>query len=173
MNVVPFYEVKLGLAHLVENFLPSHLIDCKITYEGGIHPSMPHNLQSECMVYYPVFFRIMTNLIKNISEEGGREVELHLNYNDKGLYIKAKNLIMTLIDEKMELANALEEKILDERESISEDEDHGIGLESMMTLADEVGGYCRFKLDEPYWVTDIFLPNPHQKTELYSQKKAA
>jgi hypothetical protein len=152
-DYVPFDIAKHGLFNMVENYLPENKVRCHFVFTGLLHETIAFKNRSYCKIHYPSFYRIMNNLIKNISEQNSREAEFIFDYQDEGLSIIVKNRILTLKDNRKELAGNLKKMILNHNNSVA-----GIGLESVQTLCEELGGDFIFHIEGDYWISEVFIP---------------
>tara|TARA_R110002072_G_scaffold64203_6_gene159800 strand:+ start:10794 stop:12119 length:1326 start_codon:yes stop_codon:yes gene_type:complete len=162
-NVVNFEFAKGALFSMIENYLPSHLVDCRFVFTGHLSDDSPMEVKQQSLVYYPTLYRVLNNLVKNISESKTDIVEFQFGYDELGLSITIKNNIYKLDDKSQELAQDLSDIILDfkdERLSGS-----GIGLESVTRLCEESGGKFSFRITGGQWVSEVFLPHPHANNQ--------
>lgn len=157
LDIVPFDVAKAAVLNLTRNFLPSNRVKTVIVFDGLISDEQEKSQYLKCKVHYPSFYRIMNNLIKNISEARPREVELYFNYSNEGLFIEAKNSIIRIVDDKQDLALTLGNLILDEDKK-KETEREAVGLDSIQILCQENGGHFHFEIIENRWVSKVFLP---------------
>jgi len=153
-DYVSFDVAKNGLFNMVENYLPEGQVKCHFVFKGLLDDMNFFKYRSFCKVHYPSFYRIMNNLIKNISEQNSTEAEFVFDYQDNGLSVVVKNRILTLKDNRKELAGNLKKIIL------SKDEDNiaGIGLESVQTICEQLGGEFNFQIEGDFWISELFLP---------------
>ena len=163
---VSFKEIKEALPSIVEHFLPDHKVRCEINYMGLISDDQPDSVIQSCYVHQAGFIRIMTNLIKNVSDNGSNDVEINLKYDESGLTIVVMNKIFKLKQDGNNLSENLRNIILDEskiRNRASDyDEIENIGLESVSHLTESLGGKFTCNLDGDFWVTKVFLPVPER-----------
>jgi len=162
---VNFDFAKMGLYTLIENFLPGSDIECHIIFKGDIAENVTFADRMGAIVHYPTFYRVLNNLIKNISEENSKLVEFTFSYEKEGLFITIKNKILSLKENETQLAKELSDIILDKRVIPFKDRASGLGLESVSSLVAEVDGSFRFSIEGEYWVSEVFLPRPVQKSD--------
>ncbi|EQC49394.1 putative membrane protein [Bacteriovorax sp. BSW11_IV] len=156
-DVVSFDFAKIGLLNLVDNYLPESNVEGHFIFRGGAASEAPLEIRANCMVYYPIFHRVMTNIVKNISEAKSRSAEFIFDYKEDGLHITVKNKITQLNDlERSNLHSDLGKIIL----LAQNDKTTGHGLESINTLVDSIGGDFSFKIENGLWINEIFLPRP-------------
>ncbi|MCB9060977.1 MAG: ATP-binding protein [Halobacteriovoraceae bacterium] len=167
-NLIGLYEyvtfefAKKTLFNLVANFLPPHQIQTKFIFEGHISDSVPILERNQYKVYFPYFYRILTNLLKNIAEQGSKQVEMKFDYRDDVLRITIKNNITDLAGQNKNLDLKLQQtiqKISGEGVKYST----GLGLESVHELCQELGGEFKFFIEDSCWHSLIILPNPEVK----------
>jgi hypothetical protein len=162
---VNFDFAKMGLYTLIENFLPGDDIQCHIIFKGDIAESVSYSDRMRAIVHCPTFYRVLNNLIKNISEENSKLIEFTFSYEEQGLSIFIKNKILSLKENETELASELSDIILDNKVLPFKDRASGLGLESVTSLVSEVNGSFRFSIEGEYWVSEVFLPRPNQETD--------
>ncbi|MBC7712028.1 MAG: sensor histidine kinase [Rhizobacter sp.] len=144
---VPFSYAKLAF----DNLSQTYLMDKKVTTSFDIR-------ENENLVYYPSFYRILNNLIKNISESHSTHVEFAFKISDSGIELVTKNE-MKVKNEK-NLPEHLSRVILNEQKKI-----HGLGLESVYHLAEENGGTFSFEINDSVWTNRLFLPTSKIKSD--------
>lgn len=110
-------------------------------------------------IYYPSFYRIMNNLIKNIAESKSQKVEFTFHLKNEGLFIETKNPIC--VGWENEVPERLSQAILNE----SSQPILGLGLESIHHLASQCGGEFAFEIVDHTWINRIFLPVRGLKSE--------
>ena len=161
-DVVTFDFAHRSMTHLIHCYLPSHQAETSFEYKGKISMGTPQETRDQCLVHYPTFLRIVTNLVKNISEENSTEVKFVFNYDEDGLHIDVRNKVFTLDKESGDLVHNLQEFILGENPRKLKGE-RGLGLESVHTLCVQNGGEFNFELDDNgFWMNHVFLPHPHK-----------
>lgn len=165
--VISFDSAKVGLINLVDSFLPADKVNCHFLFEGEISDSTPYETRKSCLVHYPSFHRILNNIVKNLAEAQINEVEMLFNYSNEGLSITVKNKAFRLKDSKRDLADNLRQMILKNDDPQS---GQGLGLESIGSLCESLGGAFNFQVEGEFWVSHIFLPRPDKD---FSQEKFA
>lgn len=143
---VTFSYAKLAFMNLGQTYLN----DMNVTTQFTICPVKAE----EELIYYPSFYRIMNNLIKNIRESQCSKVEFDFVLNEKGLFIETKNQLKKS-PESIELV------ILNEKDSKIQ----GLGLDSIHHLAEELGGSFSFEIENSTWLNKIYLPTKKIKTD--------
>lgn len=149
-EVVCFEELKEGLYSILESYFPDHR--WQVNFQGRL--TMGLEAAPQCLVHRPVFFRILTNVIKNIQEKNSPKIQLNFDYRPEGLMIVIKNSVpadttdVTSGSQKFPWQNQGE---------------GGMGLVSITFLAESLGGYSRFFVDNSWWTTEVFLPRPSVK----------
>lgn len=146
---VPFSYAKLAFTNLCQTYLQN--IEVKTVFEitSG----------DDDLIHYPSFYRIMNNLIKNISESHCSHVDFHFMCSYTGLKIETKNLMNVRKGDHS--SEYLAQVILDEKVTPIK----SLGLDSIHHMADDNGGSFSFEIRDNHWVNKIFLPvkNPNSK----------
>lgn len=143
-----FYEIKTELVNVIRHYLPN-LEKANIEFSG-----QGKNEGSAYLVHSSYFFRIITNIAKNIAENGAGEATFLFDYQPEGLTIRVQNRRNVFTEEQK--ANV-----------------GGVGLKSMEYLAEGLGGRFSAQAQGPYWITTCFLPNPEEDVSVIPFKKAA
>ena len=106
------------------------------TYLSGIELACDYSgLEYSCELHTTSFYRIMTNLLKNISESKSTKVKLSFIVSELGLQIFAENQIQ-----------------------FGPKHGSGVGLESTRKLCIDNGGTFEFKIIDEFWISEVFLP---------------
>jgi hypothetical protein len=124
---LPLKEIKPALTGLLETYLGQKHIAYTIAYK--------HENEAQ-LVYLPVFYRIMNNIIKNMSEAKVHEAQIELIFENGSLLIETKNTISGPSTRSLE----------------------GLGLESIRLLAFENGGRFSHEIVNQLWCNHIRLP---------------
>jgi hypothetical protein len=135
---ISFEVSEIAMKSLIQNYLP----------KGSVQILKSGTPASGAMIYFPVFYRTMNNLIKNMAEADASDIHIHFNFEVNGFSIETKN------------------QIPDKRTRIIK----GIGLESVRLLVEEYGGQFEFESTKDWWINRLFLPYPEYQTKT---KKAA
>lgn len=159
-DIVTFDFAKIGLLNLIDNYLPESKVQSHFIFKGATATENPLEIRAKCLVYYPTFYRVMNNIVKNISEARSNSVEFIFDYKDDGLHIIVKNKITQLSDrDRTELHTDLGKIIL-----LEDSKDKGgHGLESINSLVEELGGEFIFKIESGHWINEVFLPRPNSQ----------
>lgn len=155
---VPFSYAKLAFINLSNNFLSEMKVDAIFTMQGGN--------ADEDLIYYPCFYRIINNLIKNISESRCEKVEFKFLLNERGILIETKN---SLRKDSNDSSEALAHLILEEKK----EKIKSLGLDSIHHLAEEHGGAFNFEIENNYWINKVFLPTKGHISKIKTDKIAA
>lgn len=160
-DLVPFNIAEIAVKSLIQTYLP----------EESVRTYIIRDLLDEesSVIYFPIFYRIMNNLIKNMAEAKTSEVHIHFYYNEAGLTIETKNQSKRTQNLK-EISDNLSQIILEENPQSSAE---GLGLESIHHLALECGGKFDFEISNNYWINRIFLPTPQKISKSKEMKRAA
>lgn len=129
---MPLKDIKPALNGLLETYLGHKNIAYTLNVVGETDSQL---------IYLPVFYRIMNNLIKNMSEASTTHAQVDLLFENKYLLIETKN--------KMN-ATAVSDK---KDRSIE-----GLGLESIRLLALENDGSFSHEMVNNLWSNHIKLP---------------
>ena len=140
---VPFSYAKLAFKNLSHTYLSDKKISSLFNIET--------HQADENLIYYPSFYRILNNLIKNISESNSTEVQFEFLVTDKGIYIETKNEMK--VNGEKNLPEYLSRVILNESKKLQ-----SMGLESIHHLAQESGGSFSFEIVGSVWTNKLFLP---------------
>ena len=160
---VNFDFAKMGLYNLIENFLNDDEIISHFIFKGDIASNLSFENRKKALVHYPTFYRIMNNLIKNISEEKSKLVEFSFSYEEEGLYVVIKNKIFSLNDKREDVEKDLSEIIRQSNVLPFKDRHSGVGLESIHSLIQNIDGEFKFSIDGEFWVSEIYFPRPNEE----------
>lgn len=140
-------------------------VDVKISLElrGKIAIYESDKSRSESLIHFPTLYRILTNLIKNMSEASAKEVYFLFDYQDNELKIETRNDFGVKISPD-QMADYLAQNILKQNKK-----SEGIGLDSISDLAVMSGGKFSFDVESGQWINHITVPHSH----LQFSKKAA
>lgn len=144
--VTPDY-LELSLKHLMSTYLR----EIRVNFSFNCLDS---NAQKQ-LFYFPVFHRIMNNIVKNIAESKPVEVEIRFELNEFELTLETKNKITS--SDKFKISANLEAVILSEAVGAIE----GIGLDSIDHLAQENQGEFNFEIENGHWINKLKLPSKH------------
>ncbi|MCK5882623.1 MAG: GHKL domain-containing protein [Bacteriovoracaceae bacterium] len=157
---VSFEFAKRWIERTVSSFLPSGLVDSTFVYNGYVADDASYDEKKLAVIHYPSFSRILTNMIKNISEVKAYDVHLEFDFDDSGMILTVKNKVFDQNQNAVNLEHKLRESILNsERNPVLKNE-LGLGLESISALCKEQGGEFNFYLEDGYWVNKVYLPSP-------------
>lgn len=147
---VPFSYLQFSFSYLKMTYLADKDVTINFKNDGA---------GDEEEIYYPAFYRIMNNLIKNIAESRSQKVEFFFHLKSTGLSIETKNSMND--GKEKSIPDHLTRAILSESNS----QVIGLGLESIHHLASENGGEFAFEIVEGFWINRIFLPVRALKSE--------
>jgi len=154
---VPFSYAKLAFAGLSNTYLNDVTVDATFTIMG-------ENLEED-LIYYPSFYRILNNLIKNISEASCYKVQFTFVLNEEGLFIETKNPMRSTLGTSESIAQV----ILNEKTNSTK----SMGLDSIHHLAEENGGIFSFEIESNTWINKLFLPTKKSQSKIKTDKIAA
>ncbi len=162
---VSFDFARRWIERTVDSFLPTGLVESTFVYRGLVSPTASKEEKKKAVIHYPSFSRILTNLIKNISEVKAHDVYLEFEYDGSGLLCTVKNKVFDQEGNVVNLEHKLRESILNSSRNPVLKNESGIGLESISSICREQGGDFHFYLEDGYWVNKVFLPTPHVNGE--------
>lgn len=147
---VPFNVAEIAVNSLIQTYL----------LDKSAQIFIRKNFKEENLpVYFPIFYRIMNNLIKNMAEAKSNEIHIDFKSTSEGFFIETRNQYSSAEDLKR-ISDNLSRIILDEKTKVIK---QGLGLESIHYLAIECGGKFDFEISNNYWINRIFLPSLEQK----------
>ncbi|MBP9681025.1 MAG: HAMP domain-containing histidine kinase [Bacteriovorax sp.] len=152
---VPFSVAESALKGLIQTYLPEENVKTYIRLKGKISYEQSLQERESAFVYYPVFYRVMNNLIKNMAEAKSNEVFFLFDYSDNTLFIETRN--KTISD-----SFTWHEEGPRSSESSS---GNGLGLDSIRGLALNSGGKYEIEVVDSVWINRITLPNPLSEVE--------
>jgi hypothetical protein len=160
---VNFDFAKMGLYNLIENFLGDDDIVCHFVFKGDIASNISLEDRNRAVVHYPTFYRVLNNIIKNISEENSKLIEFTFSYESDGLHVTIKNKILSLRDNRDEVEKDLSNIILKTNVLNFKSRESGLGLESISSLIKNIDGEFKFSIEGEFWVSEIFFPRPWEE----------
>lgn len=155
---VPFSYAKLAFTSLSNNYLSEMEVNVTFTIHG--------ELVEEDLIYYPCFYRILNNLIKNISESNCEKAEFNFLLNEKGIYIETKN---SLKKSSADSSEGIARVILEDRKNAIK----SLGLDSIHHQAQENFGTFSFEIENNQWINKVYLPTKSCITHIKTHKIAA
>ena len=165
LDWIPFNRAEISLTSLIQTYLPQNSALTFIHFKGELSYEKSVNEREKCLIYFPVFYRIMNNLIKNIAESGSDEVNFYFDYGENGLTIETRNNFNNK-DRIKKLADSLSQVILDESFKGNK-----FGLESVHHLALESDGLFEFEVANDLWINRVLLPKRSAKSDLSNLKQ--
>lgn len=136
---------------MIKHYLPTEMYQTEIMINGL------ENHQDQ-FIYYPSFYRILNNIVKNISDKKSEQIEFIFKLENNNIEITVRNSIYHLNKNQMKLSENLSEIIRNTEETSFDNESKGLGLQSIMNLCHEQGGYFKFFIEEGNWVSKVYLP---------------
>ena len=159
-DYVPFSFAKESVESLITSFLAAEHFKVKCIYNGDLAEEFQEE-EPNNYVHFPSFYRVMTNIIKNISEAESKNVIFIFSCDETGLNITIKNQIFNEASPRRDIVEILDNKI----SSIDDSKSSGLGLESVARLIDGLGGDFSFGQKGEFWITKIFLPAPNSNLD--------
>ncbi len=129
----------------IKSLMQIYLTNSKLNFKASRKEA-----RDQTLLYFPTFFRIINNLIKNMAEAKTDDCELVISLTNDHLLIETKN--------KIEDCNAQVNFM-------------GVGLESIKYLALESGGQFTYETENGFWVNKLLLPT--SVSQSIDHKKAA
>ena len=108
---VPFTVLQDNLVRLIHTYLPRHIFQTKIEFAGGLAADSAAFMGDKIMLPPTSFFRIITNLAKNMAEHNSDRAQFRFAFNEEGLVILAQNHLKSLWEAE-DVAQELGEIIL-------------------------------------------------------------
>ncbi|MEA9358546.1 GHKL domain-containing protein [Bacteriovorax sp. PP10] len=154
---VPFSYAKLAFENLSQTYFKDTQVNATFTIVGKD--------SEEDLIYYPCFYRILNNLIKNISEAQSPNAEFNFVMDEVGLTVVTRNQLKKSSTDSSE---SLTRVILNEDKLIK-----GLGLDSIHHLAEEHGGIFGFEIENNTWINKLYLPTQNSMSLRKTDKIAA
>lgn len=111
-------------------------------------------------VYFPLWMRLLTNLVKNLSEHKTREIIFEFSLKDNGLNLITHNRVEKLFSEDDDFEEKMQSRMRE-----AKDGDGGLGLESIQYLTEDAGGIFKFEFENGLWTIELFVPHPQKKLQ--------
>jgi hypothetical protein len=156
---MPFSYALQAIEGLVQTYLSN--INVEVNCERD------EKSEAQDLIYYPVFYRILNNMIKNIGESGCTKVTINIVINHSGLTIETFNQMHKSLDQNS--PEYLTRVILDDKINPIK----SMGLDSIHHLAEENGGHFSFEISASTWINRLFLPTQKPKAKIKNLKTAA
>jgi hypothetical protein len=153
---VSFEAFKKAHTKMVESFLPEPICQVSFIYSGWIEQSNDLHLREKCMIHFPSIYRIMVNIVKNMSDSHSSIAEFKFHYDSDGLQIHTRNKLGSIAKEE-DLSEGLS-RLINENKNLGA----GDGLESIGAISQKLGGSFSFQIIDGYWHNDIWLPNEYE-----------
>lgn len=158
-SFIDVYELKNVIHSLIGTYLKEKPVNTSIIIDPGA--------EKVFSIQFSIFYRICNNLIKNISESDGSQIDLKFLVTISGLKIESSNTLKEHLDSN--LPEYLERVILNEKKIQSD----GLGIESIHQLTKDCGGTFNFEIQNNTWINRVFLPNLLSREDKNASKKAA
>lgn len=153
---VPFSILEQSIDLLFKIYFPES-INLKIEYRGKIALFENEEIKKSAIVHYASVYRILNNLIKNMSEAGSTEVLMIFDYNENDFYIETRNQFKSKA-EKNNMAEYLGQLIVKDYKK-----GQGLGLDSVRDVVNELGGEYLFDVKNGEWVNRVKIPHHNKK----------
>ncbi|MBT3236465.1 MAG: hypothetical protein HN353_10980 [Bdellovibrionales bacterium] len=188
--IQPFALLKSDVESIISNFLPSDRVELEIIFKSqsevpDYQPTVVpitwiSNRKSEDVVtqrgsalHIPSFIRILTNLVKNISDDRSRSVQVIFYDRPEGLTIITKSRLFqsdsSLEDVRRDGVEHLFSHEGDGTNSSGLDRSSGLGHESIAKLCQEQGGSFDFIIEGEFWVNQVFLPDQNSSDKILNK----
>ena len=152
---ISFYQFEHSLKLLFKIYFNQN-VKISTEYRGSIALYESEKNKNESIIHFPTIYRILNNLIKNMSEANATEVYFLFNYQNYDLSIETRNDFGVKVSPD-QLADYLSQNILRESRNLK-----GIGLDSISDLAAVHGGHFSFDIENGVWINRIVVPHTHQ-----------
>lgn len=150
-ELIPIKEAINKSVSMIKNYLPMDKNESRFIMKGLDEARNSY-------IYYPSFYRILNNIVKNISDNKSESVEFIFVVTESDMEITIRNSIYHLNKSKNQLSENLSRIIREEASPPQDHENNGLGLQSIMNLCHEQGGHFRFYIEEGNWVSKVYLP---------------
>jgi hypothetical protein len=164
---VTFEQAFRSLKTMMNTYLTYPEVKIEMILKGDIAFENSAEVQDRSLIYYPAFYRIMNNLIKNMSEAEASAINFSFNLSERGLFIETQNAMKATLQK--DLPEYLSQLILNENTQALK----GQGLDSIDHTASSCGGSFSFEIHNQVWINKIFLPVKNNLSGAYSTKKSA
>lgn len=158
-SFIDIFELKNVVQSLIGTYLKEKPVNTSIIIDPGAEKNFS--------IQFSNFYRICNNLIKNISESDGSQIDIKFTVTLLGLNIESSNTLKQHLDSN--LPEYLERVILNEKNVQSE----GLGIESIHQMTKDCGGTFNFEIQNNTWMNKVFLPNLLSSEDKNASKKAA
>jgi len=111
-------------------------------------------------VYFPLWMRLLTNMVKNLSEHKACEILFEFVLKNEGLLLLTSNRVEKLSSDD----DDFEEKMQSRMREIKDGEG-ALGLESIQYLTEISGGTFKFEFESGHWKLEIFVPHPEKNLQ--------
>jgi len=167
-KLVPFTLLQENVVRLIHTYLPPHIFQTQISFLGGLAADSADFMGDKMLLPPTSFFRIITNLAKNMAEHNSDWASFTFDYRPEGFLIIAQNHLKSLW-EASDVAQELGEIILHESVAALDgaptsapvaelSSRPGLGLESVTRLCESLGGQFTFGRQGEFWTAQIFIP---------------
>ncbi len=170
-SLASFQEFKESLEALVSTYLGEHQVKYTINYAGDLVNTLDG--PDICRVHFSSFFRIITNLVKNIAENNSEFASFLFDYDKDGLKILVQNRINQDKSKEEYYLQKLRNVIMFPERNENSKIVSGVGLESISYLCDQLGGSVTFAVENDMWITEVFLPVDESVEEKRQEFKVA
>ncbi len=164
---VTFEQAFRSFKTMITTYFTGPEVKIEMVFKGDIASENPVEVQDRCLIYYPAFYRIMNNLIKNMSEAEASVIKFSFDLSDTGLFIETENAMKAALQK--DLPEYLSQVILNEKTQTLK----GQGLDSIDHTASSCGGSFSFEIHNQVWINKIFLPVKNNLSSDNSTKKSA
>jgi hypothetical protein len=137
-----FKKVTISLEKLINIYYPVDATKMNISHQG----------EQIAMLDFISLYRILNNIVKNMSEAKVVAAKLLLDFNERGLTITTQNVVA------------------DKKDT---DKQGGLGLSSIASLAALAGGHFQYEIHSDTWINQIFLPYLNSSRDAHNIKKIA
>ena len=137
---VNFSIAEQCLSYLLKTYFPNQSVKTYIKLKGSLSYECCIEERESVLIYYPTFYRIMNNVIKNMAEARSSQLTFIFDYQQFGLVIETSNDFLS------DCNNRLIAQV------------SGIGLGSIASLVEEAGGSLHTDIKNGLWTNRILIP---------------
>lgn len=152
-DYISFHELEPFIQSQLDSFL-GESVKVNTYYHGLFNPNYVSEFK-EAQIPFASFYRIFTNLLKNVKEANSKNVEIHFEGDHRELTLNIKNDMNQFSDNSFELSEGLSRVI--EKEDLGKNDYSGIGLAAIESQCKESAGSFSFVIENGYWLSTVKL----------------
>jgi len=165
LGLVDFESCKGLFENLIYTYLPPERAQVLIEYAGGLAGNLPGTKRCEFRIEIVPFYRVLTNIVKNISEAGSTVASFNFYAQKESLVLEVHNKAAKITEEYGGVEKGLIMAILqDGPDDMTEETEHeGLGLDSIDQTVKMMAGKFSFQYENGEWVTKVEIPWPGEE----------